>query len=511
MSSLTRRSFLAGAAATAVSVRCSTAPHTITVDDVSRPDRPNIVLLMCDDLGYGDTGFNGNEVLRTPSLDRLREEGLRFTRFYAGSPVCSPTRGTCLTGRHYARYGITHANRGCLPRQEVTLAEICKRAGYITGHFGKWHLGTLTKTHKDGNRGGPDHPEFYAPPWDRGFDVCFSTEALVPTWDPAVTPQEGNNVWGTPGTPWKCAYWNERGERVTENLDGDDSRVIMDRVVPYIRSAVADHRPFFAVVWFHTPHAPVVAGPDYRAIYARYSEAEQHYFGCVTAMDEQVGRLSALLKELHIEQDTMVWFCSDNGPEGKGAPDDGTRFRGSTGGFRGRKRSLFNGGIAVPGLLKWPRLVRAASTCSAPCSTLDYLPTIADVLEVALPDDRPIDGISLMPLLRGGETERPRPIPFFFRDSKPLMFDAPTLAMLDNRYKVLTNLSATGDEDLCYDLLEDPFEERNIAPYMREYISEKRRELRAFIESCRRSHQGADYPEPYTPITDFPDVTGDWG
>jgi arylsulfatase A-like enzyme len=196
---------------------------------------PNIILTMCDDLGYGDVGFHGNQVIKTPHLDGMAERGVRFERFYAGAPVCSPTRGTCLTGRHYLRYGITHANEGSLRAEEINLAQVLSAAGYATGHFGKWHLGALTRTEEDGNRGGAGPADYYAPPWERGFDVCFSTEAKVPTWDPMVTPAEGDGRWGEPGMPWNSCYWGETGTRVTENLEGDDSRVIMDRVIPFIR------------------------------------------------------------------------------------------------------------------------------------------------------------------------------------------------------------------------------------------------------------------------------------
>ena len=106
--------------------------------------RPNIILVMCDDLGYGDVGFNGNDIIKTPHLDALAGDGIRFARFMAGGPVCSPARGTCLTGRHYIRYGINHANEGSLPPQEITLTDVVKPRGYRTGHFGKWHLGTLS-------------------------------------------------------------------------------------------------------------------------------------------------------------------------------------------------------------------------------------------------------------------------------------------------------------------------------------------------------------------------------
>jgi len=161
-----------------------------------------------------------------------------------------------------------------------------------------------------------------------------------------VTPDEkGPNGyrWGQPGTPFGTYYWDEAGNRVDQNLGGDNSRVIVDRVEPYIRDCTRKQIPFLAVVWFHTPHAPVVAGPEYRAMYSAFSEEEQHYYGCITAMDEQVGRLNRLVKELGVEQDTMIWFCSDNGPEGGEELSRNGRSRGTTGGLRGRKRSLFRG------------------------------------------------------------------------------------------------------------------------------------------------------------------------
>lgn len=502
----TRREFLIRSAVGAAAL----AWGTRAADTAEGQAKPNFVFIMCDDLGYGDTGFNGNTIIRTPNLDGLRGEGARFTRFYAGGPVCSPTRGTCMTGRHFARYGITTANEGRLPHQEITLAEICRASGYRTGHFGKWHLGTLTKEVKDGNRGGPEHPELYSPPWEHGFDVCFSTEAKMPTWDPAVTPAEGDNMWGAPGSPWDTAYWDEKGRRVTENLEGDDSRVIADRVEPFIRGAVGEKRPFVAVVWFHTPHQPTVAGPDYLARYPDAPEGHRHYYGSITAMDEQVGRLNGLLKDLGVDDETVVWFCSDNGPEGRGGDGPESRKQGSTGGLRGRKRSLFSGGIAVPALVKWPGVVSPGSEYAMPCSTLDYVPTVVEALGFRMPDRRPIDGVSLMPLLRGDEAARARPIPGWFAAGREAMFGAPTLMMIDDRYKFLSNLSEDGGEDLCFDLVNDPREERNIAADMSEYTARMRRDLREFVDSCRHSHRGGDYPEPYTPVNAFAEPTGEW-
>lgn len=468
---------------------------------------------MCDDLGYGDTGFNGNSVIQTPCLDEMRAEGARFTRFFAGGPVCSPTRGTCLTGRHYSRYGVTHANEGKLPTEEITMARVCKQHGYKTGHFGKWHLGTLTTAIRDSNRGGPHHPEEFSPPWLHDFDVCFSSEAKVPTWDPMVTPDQMGDrgpIWGEPGSPFGTYYWNERGEKITDNLDGDDSRVIMDRAIPFIENCAESKTPFLTVIWFHTPHTPVVAGPEYRDLYADYSEDEQHYYGCVTAMDEQVGRLNQHIKDLGIERDTMICFCSDNGPEGGEDLSRNRRCRGVTGELRGRKRSLFNGGIGVPALLKWPGQVAAGTKYEMPCSTLDYFPTVLDILGYTMPDNRPVDGISLVPLIEEKKAERPRPIPYRFLEFEAAMFGAPTLALIDNHFKFLTNLSADGAEDLLFDIDADIAETTNIIAEQPDRAREMRADLSGFIASCQRSHHGHDYAGSYTPINEFQELTGTW-
>jgi arylsulfatase A-like enzyme len=146
-------------------------------------DKPNIILMMADDLGYGDTGFNGNTIIKTPQLDQMARDGVKMTHFYAGGPVCSPTRATCLTGRHYFRCGIWSANQGHLPKQEITFAKMLKAQGYTTGHFGKWHLGTLSKTYS--TKGAKRKPaENFAPPWERDYDRSFVVESSVSTWDP---------------------------------------------------------------------------------------------------------------------------------------------------------------------------------------------------------------------------------------------------------------------------------------------------------------------------------------
>ena len=475
--------------------------------------KPNIILIMCDDLGYGDTGFNGNTIIQTPHLDALCARGARFTQFFAGGPVCSPTRGTCLTGRHYARYGITHANVGALPREEYTLAEMCKEQHYQTGHFGKWHLGTLSKTERDGNRGGAEHAEEYSPPWEHHFDVCFSTESKVPTWDPQLIPDEknadGTYTWGKPGTEFPTAYWNEHGERVNDNLHGDDSRVIMDRALHFIEQSTQHAAPFLSVIWFHAPHTPVVAGPRYRKRYAQYSEEEQHYYGCITAMDEQVGRLQQTLHTLGIEDHTMIWFCSDNGPEGSEDLSKNGRSRGRTGGLRGRKRSLFNGGIGVPAFVVWPNEIAAGIDLQTPCSTLDYLPSIAAYLGHRLPE-RPYDGCNIIPIVKQETSNRDKPIPYRFVERKEKMFGAPTFALIDNDWKFMTHMSEHGQEDILFHISNDQSETRNLIAQEAQRAQNYRNALSEFFHSCKESHYGTDYPHAFQPLHSFQASIGTW-
>lgn len=383
--------------------------------------RPNLILCMADDLGWGDTGYNGNKTVNTPHLDAMAREGVRFDRWYAGAPVCSPTRANCLTGRHPLRMGIKGANTGHMLPTEVTLAELLRSHGYRTGHFGKWHLGTLTTTIRDSNRGKPGDATHFAPPWLHGFDECFSTEAKVPTYDPMKKPRQVKNLrygWQPVGDAdfdhYGTHYFNHDGDVVTDNLDGDDSRVIVDRAIPFIRAAAKSETPFFAVVWFHAPHLPVVAGPRHAAPYQDLPWQQQMYFGCITALDEQMGRIRAELKSLGIADNTMVWFSSDNGPE--------NQTPGTTGKLRARKRSLHEGGIRVPGLAVWPARFRQATVVKTPCHTGDYLPTMLAALELAVTDGV-LDGVNLLPIIAGKATRRKQPIHFEFGSQSAVVGD----------------------------------------------------------------------------------------
>lgn len=441
--------------------------------DSNMPDKPNIILCMSDDQGWGDVGYNGHPVLKTPNLDAMSREGMRFDRWYSGAPVCSPTRGTCLTSRHGHRYGIFGANQGHLRKQEITLAQALKTQGYTTGHFGKWHLGTLLPDYS--GKGPNREPEKnYMTPGMHGFDEWFSTEYSVATWDP-YDPANAHGDYDI-----RNLFWHN-GKNVTEPLEGCSSRIVMDKAIPFIRDAAKQQRPFLAVVWFHAPHIPIIAGPEYRKMYADRPEGEQHYYGCLTAMDEQIGRLSKELQDIGIADNTMFWFCSDNGAVINRVRD---RTRGSNGPFRDGKFSLFEGGVRVPGLLVWPNKIKKPRVVTMPCSSLDYYATILDVLGFRMKGQpEPIDGVSLLPMFEKKMESRPMPIGFQYRDDQ--------LALVDNRYKII---SVNGGESyMLFDLIADPGEQNDLADKYPQIILSMKEKLLEWRKSTKDSCAGKDY------------------
>jgi len=448
---------------------------------------PNIILIMCDDLGWGDTGFNGNKVIKTPNLDMLAANGITFTRFYSASAVCSPTRGSCLTGRNPYRYGIPTANSGHMKREEITLPELLKEKGYETGHFGKWHLGTLTTKVKDANRGRPGDSTHYSIPTMHGYDSYLVTESKIPTYDPMFKPKKFNSEKGESlRYGWKAVndkkeaekygtyYWKGIETAETENLEGDNSRVLMDRVIPFIENSVENSNPFFSVIWFQTPHLPVVADEKMMSEYDQYSHVEQIYYATISGMDRQVGRLWKKLEELGEAENTMLWFCSDNGPE-NGTP-------GTSGPFRERKRSLYEGGVRVPAFCVWPNGLGEVTKTDFPAFTSDYLPTICDILQISYPDSRPIDGISLKDLLKGKDDDRETPMGFQFRGK---------MSWVTQKYKLIS--TDEGQTFELYNLLEDKSETQNIIDKKPELAAKMKDELLSWVESCKRSNEGADY------------------
>ena len=456
--------------------------------EIPKESNPNIIMIMTDDLGWFDTGFNGNNKVKTPNLDKLAKQGIILDRFYAASAVCSPTRASFITGRNPLRMNIYTANTGHMLEEEITIPELLKQKNYATAHFGKWHLGTFTKDIRDSNRGGLAKNDIhYSIPTMHGYDKYFCTEAKVPTYDPMIFPtvfeEAESKRYG-----WKAIsknrsseeygsyYWENGPAKVEENLDGTNARIIMDRVIPFVEKEGIDESAFFATIWFHTPHLPVVADSAQRSVYQNLSIEEQIYYGTITAMDEQVGRLWKKLEQIGISDNTMLWFCSDNGPE-RDTP-------GSAGEFRERKRSLYEGGVRVPAFVVWKDKLAGDQRVNFPSVTSDYLPTLVDVLDLEYPKHRPLDGISLMPMLEKKVNTRSKPIGFIYPRYQKVSW-------LTDTYKLISTDSMKTFE--LYDLIKDKKEENNILNTEASLTSDMKEDLNQWLDSVKKSSIGGDY------------------
>ncbi len=339
----------------------------------AQSERPNIILVMSDDQGWGDVGYNGHPRLQTPHLDEMAAQGLRADNFFAGAPVCSPTRATCLTGRHHLRSGITWVDdeNGVINAREATIADALAANGYRTGHFGKWHL--KDPSWNSGHR-----------PTELGFQYWVSTPNNADKVDPSTT-------------------YFYRGDRMTETL-GEDSAILMDYALMFIGQSVEAETPFLAYIWIHTPHAPYGSTQEFLNLYSDISDSStRNYYASITAMDVQIGRLRGELRNLGIADNTLVVFCSDNGPEGPG----------STGPYSGRKRSISDGGLRVPGIIEWPAVITEPRVTQVPIVTSDLYPTFLAAAGVSsFGPPRPIDGENVLPEILGEPFTRAGPIRF---------------------------------------------------------------------------------------------------
>ena len=466
-------------------------------------DKPNIILLMADDLGFGDVAYNGNPIVYTPHLDTMSREAVRLDQFYAAFPVCSPTRASCLTGRHPYRYGIEWAGEAPLKREEITIAEVLRDHGYATGHFGKWHVGGLSKTLKQSEFPGPIDPANYSPPWENGFDECFSAESMVPTYNPLyhVGGAYGEDDYRhlqtepvafnqrTDGHRWRASYWTGPGHMVDEWLGGYESELAMDRAIEFMGRQAAGNRPFLTLVWFHTPHTPLVASDEDRRRYQDQPMAAQHWFGAITAMDRQIGRLRAWLRQQNLHEDTIVWFCSDNGPSY-------IHDFNSAGPYQGKKATLWEGGIRVPATVEWPKRLKGGRTIQAPMSTSDFYPTLLEAAGLPFPENQPVlDGIDVLPLLTGQRQSREVPIAFQapVKSANDVLAEPGTkqMALIEGNYKLLSVNG--GKRWMLYDLQSDPGETTDLAPSQPVRVSKMKDVLEIWIQSCSVSVSGSDY------------------
>ena len=421
----TRRTFLSAAGASALVAQ-------------PRTQRPNIVLIISDDQGYGDLSLHGNPYLNTPNIDRIGKEGAQFTQFQV-CPVCSPTRASLMTGRYNYRTGVvdTYLGRSMMHTDEVTLPQLLKQAGYRTGIFGKWHLGDT----------------YPMRPLDRGFEegVYIKGGGIGQPSDPPG------------GSSYTNPFVYENGKLIQRKGYCTDI---------FFRAAqefVAAHRnePFFCYLAPNAPHDPLEIADAYVSPFRgkNLGEKTERVYGMVANLDENVANLINTLDKLYILDDTILIFMTDNGPQH-------ARYNA---GMRGIKTTVYQGGIRVPFMVRFPRSIKAGWEVSYIAAHIDILPTLLEFCRVRLPENLQIDGRSLVPVLTGQPSRWADRTIFtqWHRGDEPVLFQ--NAAARTQRYKLIN-----GTE--LYDMQEDPGESKNIAAQKPEIVAKLRKETEAWFK-----------------------------
>jgi arylsulfatase A-like enzyme len=349
--------------------------------------RPNIILILADDLGYGDLGSYGQKTIRTPNLDRMANEGIRFTQFYAGSTVCAPSRGVLMTGLHTGHSWIRANGTGNLRKTDVTVAKVLKEAGYVTGHIGKWGLG------HEGSDGVPTR---------QGFDFFFGYlhQGHAQNYYPHFLIRDEERVKLKNEVPHPLVS----GAGVATKKVEYSHDLFAQEALGWITKNAKN--PFFLYLAFTTPHANNRAGnngmevPDYGIYKDRgWPEPQKGYAAMISRMDADVGRLFDKLEKLGLDDSTITLFSSDNGPHKEGGADPA--FFKSAGPLRGVKRDLTDGGIRVPMIVRWPGKIKAGSVSEHLGGFQDVMPTLAELAAAKSKLPGQLDGISLVPTLLG--------------------------------------------------------------------------------------------------------------
>ncbi len=384
-------------------------------------DKPHIVIILADDLGYGDLGCYGNMLAKTPHLDQLAAEGVRFTDFYAPSAVCSPSRAGILTGRNPHRAGIYNHLRkgspGMLRAGEITIAEwLREHAGYQTALIGKWHLSDIEN---------PAEPA----PWEQGFDTAHVFGHGKPTAPKGFATQ---------------MYHNNRSP---EPAKGSTAQLVGDWFAKWA-DTVDKKRPFFAWLAPQEPHVPLNLRAKFLAMHEGAGE-QQNYQADVTELDALIGRVRTVLKVRGLDKKTLILFTSDNGALMRKP----TGYTGTNGALRGQKGQLYEGGIREPAIAWWPGVLEAGNTCAEPLSGLDLFPTFCALAGIE-PPARPLDGENIWPCLTQ-KAKRQRPL-FWIRDWAE---DGPGVAFRDGSHKVTAQIKGGLLSDVVFtDLGRNPAE-----------------------------------------------------
>jgi len=471
-----RREFLNHTAKALLGGMAATGPAVtfLSCKDKKVAIKPNIIYILADDLGYGDLGCYGQKLFRTPYLDRMANEGMRFTDHYSGSTVCAPSRCSLMTGLHTGHARVRgnyetgpHGFGACLElrEQDVTIAEILQNNGYHTGLFGKWGLGVMNTTGEPGKK---------------GFDEWFGYL------------NQGHAHFYYPEYLWK----NGEQVQLEGNRDGKRGQYAHDLIIKEALEFIKrnSHQPFFMYLAVTIPHAELLVPEDslheYQGQfpeapyinnggggmggYASQETPRAAFAAMITRMDRDIGRLFALLQELGIDENTVVMFASDNGPHHEGGADP--EFFDSNGPFRGGKRDLYEGGIRVPFIVRWPGNIKPGGISELPSAFWDFVPTACELVGAPIP--RNLDGISLLPELTGKSQRRHDYLYWEFHENP-----ATAQAVRLGHWKAVRH---NPDEPLeLYDLDADTGEQVNIAEHFPEIVAR----CREIMMQARSPHE----------------------
>ena len=440
--------------------------------------RPNIVFVLMDDLGWLDIACFGSPIIKTPTMDRLAKQGCRFTNFYVTSPVCSPSRAGCLTGRIPNRFDmqdVIHTGEYSssvyhhLPLEEPTYARQLKKAGYRTCHIGKWHLSCV---------------DFPGEPWpdDYGFEHFLICEG------------------GGSGKYENPTDWIRNRKKVEGKLADWSADLYVDEAIKFIESC--DNQPFLINLWPWAPHEPIITSPKYKALYADRPEPEQNYFGAITQFDNALGRLITYLEKHKLVENTLIVLTSDNGPEfmaGALIPNGnvmpfGANSRGATP-FRDRKHDIYEGGIRLPAIMRWDGVIEAGSVSSVQVSTLDLFPTFCAISGAQLPRDVVFDGGDFRSALKGKPVLRPHLLYWQYNYAEahksPFGMGSPQLAIRDGQWKLMCDLKFENIE--LYNLDIDPAERWNFVKGYPEITQRLLTELHKLFDEVNKPYPSVRY------------------
>lgn len=394
------------------------------------PEKPNIILIMADDLGYGDLGSYGNTLIQTPNIDRLAQEGMKFTQFYANGPVCSPTRAAVLTGQYPSRVGFRwvcgNGTQTGLPSDTITLPQTLTTLGYKTFHIGKWHLSEDTPGFEPNDKG-----------YDEFFGFLFTNDmSQTPVTSTEILADEEDGVYHNP-------YLKRNRDPYTQYI-GYLEDIFADEAIKSISTATTSGQPFFISYWAFAPHKPIDPPDRWKTQYP--DTADGLYAALVSVLDENIGRVLAALDDAGVAQDTMVIFMSDNGGTAQQHPA-------GNGGLRGFKHDLYDGGIRVPLIVRWPGRVPPGSSTHEMAFSFDLYPTIAEMVDADL-SGQIIDGKSILALLQGGAAPARPTIFWEYYNQKTKLFK---YAARSGKWKFVADGATTG----LYNMNQNPSESKD--------------------------------------------------